>query len=259
MSTKTAKPAAPAATNLTAPPAVKKVVKPAETAAPAPVAATPAPAAAAPAKKAAAAPKKEEAVVAPAPVAAPATPAPAPAAVEVVAEAAPVTEAAAPAVVEGGAGALGAASEEKLKAVVSRVNELLDTLKVVANELKVLQKQVGKDFKEAAKCSRSRRGKRGGVAGAEKAKRSPSGFAKPTDLTPALCTFLGIEEGTQLARTEVTKKITEYIKTHNLQNPANKKIIIPDTTLATLLNNNGEEVTYFNLQKFLKVHFIKTV
>ena len=248
MSTKTTKAAAPATTPV--PATVKKVVKPAETAA-APVAAAPAPA---PAKKAAAAPKKEE-VVAPAPVAAPAAPAP----VEVVVEAAapaPAAEAATPAVVEGGA--LGAASEEKLKTVVSRVNELLDTLKAVAAELKVLQKQVGKDFKEAAKASRSRRGKRGGgVAGAEKAKRSPSGFAKPTDLSAALCTFLGVDAGTQLARTEVTKKITEYIKTHNLQNAANKKIIIPDATLATLLNNNGEEVTYFNLQKFLKVHFTK--
>lgn len=251
MSTKTAKVAAPAAAT-PAPAAVKKVVKPAA-AAPAPVAeAAPAPApVAAPTKKAAAA-KKEE-VVAPAPVAAP-----------VVAEAAPVVAEAAAAPAEastGGAaeaGAIGAASEEKLKAVVARVNELLDTLKAVATELKVLQKQVGKDFKEAAKASRTRRGKRGGAANSEKAKRSPSGFAKPTDLSAELCTFLGVEAGTQLARTDVTKKITEYIKTHSLQNQANKKIIVPDATLGKLLNNNGEEVTYFNLQKFLKVHFTKT-
>jgi hypothetical protein len=240
--------------------------------------AAPAPAAAAPAKKA----EAVKPVATPAPVAAPASvaaPAPAPAATkkaaakaaEVVAPVAapvvapapvkkeePVAEAPA---VEGGAteATLGSGSEEKLKAVVSRVNELLETLRAVAGELKVLQKQVSKDFKEAAKSQRTRRGKRGGaaVAGAEKAKRSPSGFAKPTLISDELCAFLKVPTGTQLARTEVTRKITEYIKTHSLQNQANKKIIVPDATLGSLLKNGDAEVTYFNLQKFLKTHFMK--
>jgi upstream activation factor subunit UAF30 len=250
----------------------------AKTAAPVPVAAAPA--------------KKAEAVkpVATAPVPAPVVAAPAPvpvaakkAAVKAVEAPAPapivapapkqeetvVTEA--PAVVaEGGAVAttettLGSGSEEKLKAVVSRVNELLETLRAVSGELKLLQKQVSKDFKEAAKSQRSRRGKRradaaaaAAAGGAEKAKRSPSGFAKPTLISDELCAFLKVPIGTQLARTEVTRKITEYIKANSLQNQANKKIILPDATLGSLLKAGDAEVTYFNLQKYLKTHFTKS-
>ncbi len=231
--------------------------KKAEAVKPAPAAAAPAPvAAAAPAAAPAATKKAAKAAEVVAPAAAPvAAPAPVAAKKEEVAPVAAETPA-----VEGGAAeaTLGSASEEKLKAVVSRVNELLETLRTVAGELKLLQKQVTKDFKEAAKTQRTRRGKRGGaVAGAEKAKRSPSGFAKPTLISDELCGFLKVPTGTQLARTEVTRKITEYIKTHSLQNQANKKIILPDATLGALLKNGDAEVTYFNLQKFLKNHFTK--
>ena len=66
-----------------------------------------------------------------------------------------------------------------------------------------------------------------------------------------------MSEDTKLARTQVTKEITAYIKEHNLQNQENKKIILPDKKLGALLNAGKEEVTYFNLQKFMKVHFIK--
>jgi chromatin remodeling complex protein RSC6 len=251
MSAKTTKTVTPAATTAATP--AKKEAKPAAAAPAAPVAAP-----AAPVKKVV---KKAEEAPAAAPVAAPAPvvekkveAAPAPV---VEAVAAPAAEAAAAPATEGGA--LGSASEEKLKVLAAKIAELSNALKEAANEMKVLQRQVAKDFKEAAKAQRSRRGRRQPVVGgAEKAKRSPSGFAKPTGLTDALCTFLGLPSGTQLARTDVTKKITEYIKTHNLQNPENKKIIIPDATLGALLENGSSEVTYFNLQKFLKVHFVKT-
>ena len=89
-------------------------------------------------------------------------------------------------------------------------------------------------------------------------KRAPSGFAKPILISNELCSFLGHPEGTEMARTEVTKQLTSYIKEHNLQDANNKRNIIPDTKLAQLLKSNPEDqITYFNLQKYMKIHFPK--
>ena len=70
---------------------------------------------------------------------------------------------------------------------------------------------------------------------------------------------MGVKSDMLLARTDVTKRINTYIKANNLQNPDNKRIIHPDTKLSKLLNNGKEEVTYFNLQRYMKVHFPKKV
>merc|ERR1712188_349911 len=89
-------------------------------------------------------------------------------------------------------------------------------------------------------------------------KREPSGFAKPTQISKDLCDFLGKSYGTEMARTEVTKYLTEYIRTNNLQFPKDKRKIIPDKKLQKLLGSSKEdEVTYFNLQKWMKPHFQK--
>jgi len=87
-----------------------------------------------------------------------------------------------------------------------------------------------------------------------------SGFEKPTAISDELAKFVGEPVGTMLARTAVSKKIHEYVKSNNLQNPANRRIIIPDAKLKKLLKTSGtDELSYFNLQKFLKVHFKKEV
>ena len=87
-------------------------------------------------------------------------------------------------------------------------------------------------------------------------KRAPSGFAKPTMISNELCDFLGKPYGTEMARTEVTKYLTKYIKSNNLQAKNDKRYILPDGPLAELLKvKNEDEVTYFNLQKWMKPHF----
>ena len=87
-----------------------------------------------------------------------------------------------------------------------------------------------------------------------------SGFEKPTAISDELAKFVGEPIGTMLARTAVSKKIHEYVKSNNLQNPNNRRIITPDAKLKKLLKTTGtEELSYFNLQKYLKVHFKKEV
>lgn len=86
-----------------------------------------------------------------------------------------------------------------------------------------------------------------------------SGFEKPTGISDELAKFVGVDVGTELARTAVSKKIHEYVKQNDLQNPDNRRIINPDAKLRKLLRTSTtEEVSYFNLQKFLKVHFKKS-
>jgi len=88
-------------------------------------------------------------------------------------------------------------------------------------------------------------------------KSKPSGFEKPTPISDELAIFFGKELGSLMARTEVSKQIHDYVMQQKLQNAANRRIIHPDAKLKQLLNVNNDELTYFNLQKYLKFHFKK--
>ena len=121
----------------------------------------------------------------------------------------------------------------------------------INTDLRALQKNIQRYMKDSSK--RNRRNK---SADPNRPKRAPSGFAKPALISNELCTFLGKPQGTEMARTEVTKFLTAYIKEHDLQDPSNRRRIKPDKKLQKLLNSKtSDEVTYFNLQKYMKVHF----
>lgn len=86
--------------------------------------------------------------------------------------------------------------------------------------------------------------------------RKASGFATPTNISPELLKFMGKEAGVKVARTEVTQFIITYIKNNNLG--VSKEITL-DENLKTLLGAKcGDNVTYFNLQRFMNKHFIKS-
>jgi chromatin remodeling complex protein RSC6 len=144
-----------------------------------------------------------------------------------------------------------------LDAQFNSINVKLQTLKSlevdIMNDLRRLQKTVTRHLKDVNK-----RNKRKKVSDEDKKKRAPSGFAKPTIISDQLCDFLGKAHGTEMARTEVTKELTKYIKKFNLQDEKDRRKILPDAKLKNLLNvESGQEVTYFNLQKYMKVHFPK--
>lgn len=90
------------------------------------------------------------------------------------------------------------------------------------------------------------------------ARRANNAFLKQKALSPELAAFMGIKAGEKRSQTEVTKFISEYVKSHNCFDPSFKRRIIPNAALAKLLRvDDKTEVTYLNLQKFLKVHFVK--
>lgn len=89
----------------------------------------------------------------------------------------------------------------------------------------------------------------------QKAKQEPSGFARSSRISPELSSFLGVH--TRLARTQVTKLLTEYIKKHDLQCGDNKRNVKLDNKLKQLLDvPEGTIVTFFNLKKHCKNHYI---
>jgi len=101
------------------------------------------------------------------------------------------------------------------------------------------------------------------ICAEEKANRPPIGFAKPVSVSDELCDFLDKPHGHKIARTEVTKFLSAYIKKHNLQDNKNKRNIIPDDKFKSLLSydpkyNSSEQLTYFNIQKYMKHHFKKS-
>lgn len=145
--------------------------------------------------------------------------------------------------------------ETQFADIGARLKQFRDLYTSITADVRLLQKNVQRHLRETAR--KNRRRKRA-PDDPNKPKRAPSGFAKPALISPALCTFLGKPNGTEMARTEVTKFLTTYIKDNNLQDQANKRRILPDKKLGKLLNpGKGEEVTYFNLQKYMKVHFPK--
>ena len=133
---------------------------------------------------------------------------------------------------------------------LQQVGVLVSGLKT---DFRVLEKKWSRDLKNAQK--KGFRNKRAGNAN-----RSPSGFVKPTRISDELASFLGKEKGTEMARTAVTRDINSYIRANNLQDSDNGRKINPDTKLASLLKLTKEdELTYFNLQRYMSPHFFKNV
>jgi upstream activation factor subunit UAF30 len=138
-------------------------------------------------------------------------------------------------------GSLFAASHSKLQTLVSAIAAL-------RSELRGIERQVERELRAARKASEKKRRKN--------INRQPSGFVKPTLISNELAAFLGKSSGSEMARTEVTREINAYIRDNKLQDKDNGRRILPDAKLKKLLKlKDGDELTYFNLQRFMSPHF----
>ena len=143
-------------------------------------------------------------------------------------------------------------SDEKVDPTVESITNLIGKFELFEKESKLAKVELRKVLKSYQKKTSKKTRK-------HDPNRPPTGFAKPSLISEALCKFLKKPSGTLMARTEVTQEVNKYIKAHNLQNPANKKEIKADSTLTNLLNlKKGDDLNYFSLQKYLKDHFPKT-
>lgn len=169
--------------------------------------------------------------------------------------AAPVV-AAAPAAAAAPASAASAAEENvnvvtQFNTIVESVNKLRATLSSLHSDMKKLEKQIPRELKKAQK---GRRRKAAVVDGEDKPKKDTV-FTKPTPISDALCTFLGLAKGTQVSRSEVTTRVCRYAKENALMV---KQVIKADAPLRKLLAlTEADELKILNLQRYLKPHYIK--
>lgn len=133
---------------------------------------------------------------------------------------------------------------------LAKLNQLGGLLASLKTEYRSLEKKWTRELKTAQKSQAKRKRKSGN--------RAPSGFVKPTKISDELAKFLEKPVGTEMARTDVTREINKYIRSHNLQDKENGRKINPDSKLQTLLKlKKTDELTYFNLQKYMSPHFAK--
>ena len=134
--------------------------------------------------------------------------------------------------------------------VLTQLSNFKSQISSLQQTVRTLERNVKKKIKTLEKEAKKNK---------NKGNKKPTGFASPTNVTPEICKFMEVPEGTKLARTEVTKFLIKYIKENKLQNPTQKKIITPDKTLSSLLDikkNDKEPLTYFNLQSKMNKHFV---
>ena len=146
------------------------------------------------------------------------------------------------------------ALSSKLNDFGSKIAQIASLLTTMKSDYKALEKQVAKEVKDKQKGSKGKK-----VKAAPNPNRKPSGFAKPSVITEELSKFLGKEVGVMMSRVDVSKEITKYINEHSLKDKDCGRQINPDAKLSKLLDikAGGEPLTFFNLQKYLKVHFVK--
>ena len=161
------------------------------------------------------------------------------------APAAPVVEAKAPAAPVEAVPTMG----DQFTALLAQLTALRSQLTSVTSQVRALSKRADRELKQAQKQGRKKR---------KSGNRAPSGFVKPTKISVELATFLGKAKGTEMARTEVTREINSYIRQHKLQDPENGRRILADAKLRKLLKlGKNDELTYFNLQRYMSPHFAK--
>jgi|TARA_B100001093_G_scaffold509447_2_gene573462 chromatin remodeling complex protein RSC6 len=138
---------------------------------------------------------------------------------------------------------------DQFTALLAQLSALRSQLTSVTSQVRALSKRADREVKQAQKAGRKKR---------KSGNRAPSGFVKPTRISVELATFLGKAKGTEMARTEVTREINSYIRQHKLQDPKNGRRILADAKLRKLLKLKKEdELTYFNLQRYMSPHFAK--
>jgi chromatin remodeling complex protein RSC6 len=146
-------------------------------------------------------------------------------------------------------------SENEYNELQSELTKLQEQVSLCKNRLKKFYKLTCKEVTKASKNKKN------------SSKRSPTGFDKPCDVPLSLKTLLNINDGEQVARPIITKKIYEYIDSNNLRDTADKRVLRVNDNLAKALNLTSQEVkvinastspkdksglNFYNIQKYIK-------
>jgi upstream activation factor subunit UAF30 len=90
-------------------------------------------------------------------------------------------------------------------------------------------------------------------------RKANNGFNKPLKVSVEMQAFLGLGADELISRSEVTRRITGYVKEKGLKHPTNGRQIVLDQPLRTLLGveDPNTEITYLNIQKWISKHYVK--
>ena len=137
----------------------------------------------------------------------------------------------------------------KFEILKNKITMQKKTLDDVFHEIKSFEKTVNSFIKKQIKENDKK----------SKKPRKKSGFALPAQVSDEMCEFIGIDKGTHLARTDVTKFLMAYIEDNKLENEKDKRFIVPDEKLSKLLGEEAKDkkITHFTIQKYINKHFIR--
>jgi upstream activation factor subunit UAF30 len=119
------------------------------------------------------------------------------------------------------------------------------TLQTILDEIKLLRK----DVRKVKSLIEDPNGEKA------KARSTTNGFNKPLDISEELRKFLKLAAGEQISRSQVTKKMNEYVTEKGLKTGQNINL---DASLKALLDPPADvQVTFLNIQKYINKHYIK--
>lgn len=142
--------------------------------------------------------------------------------------------------------------DDILSAISAEIESVkTDKKNVGVKYLKSLNKQVVTLRKSITKLSKQKKK-------IVRKSNNASGFLKPVTISKEIAEFTGWSVKDKHSRVEVTKYICNYIKENDLQDPSDRRKIIPDEKLQNLLHYNpkkDEPLRYYSIQTYLKTHF----
>jgi chromatin remodeling complex protein RSC6 len=139
---------------------------------------------------------------------------------------------------------------DEVKDLQDELTKIRDSASAALSALKRVTKRAAQDVKDARK-NRRRRSENTDEP------RKPSNFEIMVPISDELSIFLGGGKNNQMTRAQVTKAISKYVNDHSLRTG---RVISPDAGLRKLLNiadGSSVELNMFNLQSFLRHHYLK--
>jgi len=141
---------------------------------------------------------------------------------------------------------------------LNSITELLDTLAKTSKALTLEMKALTKDVN---KLRISKTGKKQKRVVNPDVPRKLGALEKPVPISDELSEFLGLTKGEMYSRQQITQSINKFVKDNDLQNPENRRYILLESEaglkLKSLLRDPDQPLTFFNIQRYLKVHYPK--
>ena len=133
--------------------------------------------------------------------------------------------------------------DDVAKAVSDVDKQIIQLNRRRAQLTKIANKMYTKETRQLRKKTKSGEGK---------PERKKSGFNKSAKVPDAFCSYLGLEQGTELPRTNVTALLYKHIKELNMLNPEDKREVMANEELRTLLHmTTAENLKFENFQHFV--------